>query len=44
MSAGSIVGAVLGGLAVAYAPIVFLKVLLGCVLIAAATKTIASNR
>ena len=40
MSAGSILGATLGGLAVAYAPRVFLKVLLGCVLIAAAAKTI----
>lgn len=44
MGAGSIVGAVLGGLAVAYAPVAFLKVLLGCVLIAAAGKTIASHR
>jgi uncharacterized membrane protein YfcA len=40
MSAGSIVGAILGGLAVAYAPVVFLKVLLGCVLLATAGKTI----
>lgn len=39
MGAGSIVGAVLGGLAVAYAPVAFLKVLLGCVLLAAAGKT-----
>lgn len=39
MSAGSIVGAMLGGLAVAYAPVDFLKVLLGCVLLAAALKT-----
>jgi uncharacterized protein len=39
MAAGSIVGATLGGLAVAYAPVVFLKVLLGCVLVAAAVKT-----
>ena len=39
MAAGSIVGAILGGLAVAYAPVVFLKVLLGCVLLAAAGKT-----
>ncbi len=44
MSAGSILGAVLGGLMVAYAPVGFLKVLLGCVLIAAAAKTIASER
>lgn len=39
MSAGSIMGALLGGLAVAYAPVNFLKVLLGCVLLAAALKT-----
>jgi uncharacterized membrane protein YfcA len=39
MSAGSIVGALLGGLAVAYAPVDVLKVLLGCVLLAAALKT-----
>ena len=39
MAAGSIVGATLGGLAVAYAPILFLKALLGCVLLAAAGKT-----
>jgi uncharacterized protein len=43
MSAGSILGATLGGLAVAYAPIGFLKLFLGCVLIAAATKTIANH-
>jgi uncharacterized protein len=43
MSAGSIVGATLGGLAVAYAPIGFLKLFLGCVLIAAAAKTIAGH-
>ena len=44
MSAGSIIGATVGGFAVAYAPVVFLKVFLGCVLIAAATKTLASHR
>jgi len=44
MSTGSILGAVLGGLAVAYAPTAFLKVLLGCILIAAAVKTIRSYR
>ena len=44
MSAGSIVGATLGGLAVAYAPIAFLKLFLGCVLIAAAAKTITTHR
>jgi len=41
MSAGSLIGAALGGLAVAVAPVVFLKVLLGAVLIFAAAKTIA---
>ena len=41
MAAGSIIGASLGGLAVTYAPVSFLKVLLGCVLIAAAGKTLA---
>jgi uncharacterized membrane protein YfcA len=44
MAAGSIVGAVLGGLAVAYAPVAFLKVLLGCVLLAAAAKTVLPRR
>lgn len=44
MAVGSIIGALLGGLAVAYAPITALKVLLGCVLIAAAGKTIMSHR
>jgi uncharacterized protein len=39
MAAGSIIGATLGGLAVAYAPVAFLKVLLGYVLLAAAAKT-----
>jgi hypothetical protein len=33
--------ATLGGLGVAYAPVAFLKVLLGCVLLAAAAKTFA---
>ena len=32
MSAGSILGATLGGIAVAYAPVTFLKVFLGCIL------------
>ena len=41
MVAGSMIGATLGGLAVAYAPVAFLKVLLGCVLLAAAAKTVA---
>ena len=44
MAAGSIVGATLGGMAVAYAPVTFLKVLLGCILIAAAAKTIANHK
>jgi uncharacterized membrane protein YfcA len=39
MAIGSIIGATLGGLGVAYAPVSFLKVLLGCVLLAAAGKT-----
>jgi hypothetical protein len=41
MSAGSIVGAVLGGLAVTY--VGFLKALSGCVLRATAAKTIARH-
>jgi len=44
MSAGSILGATLGGLAVAYAPVQLLKLLLGCALIAAAAKTIAAHK
>jgi len=44
MSAGSVLGATLGGAAVAYAPVTFLKVFLGCTLIVAAFKTIASHR
>jgi uncharacterized protein len=44
MAAGSIIGATLGGLAVAYAPVAFLKVLLGCVLLAAASKTAFADR
>ena len=40
VSAGSILGATLGGLAVAYASVQFPKLLLGCVLIAAAGKTV----
>lgn len=44
MSLGSIIGAALGGLAVAYAPVTLLKVILGCVLIAAAAKTILSHK
>jgi uncharacterized protein len=44
MASGSVVGATLGGLAVAYAPVSVLKVILGCVLIAAAVKTIRHQR
>jgi uncharacterized membrane protein YfcA len=44
MSAGSILGATLGGLAVAYAPVAFLKVFLGCTLIVAAVKTLARHQ
>lgn len=40
MSLGSIIGAVLGGLAVGLAPVEFLKVFLACVLLAAAGKTV----
>jgi uncharacterized protein len=43
MAGGSIVGAILGGLAVASAPILFLKVLLGCVLLAAAGRTFVNK-
>ena len=41
MAARSVIGATFGGLGVAYAPVEFLKVLLGCVLLAAAGKTFA---
>ena len=44
MAAGSILGAAIGGLMVAYAPIAVLKVVLGGVLILAAGKTIANHR
>ena len=44
MALGSIIGATLGGLAIAYAPVVFLKVLLGAVLLAAAGKTLTHER
>jgi uncharacterized membrane protein YfcA len=44
MSTGSIIGATLGGLAVSYAPVGFLKLQLGCVLILAAGKTLTSDR
>lgn len=44
MSAGSIIGATLGGLVVAYASVQFLKLLLDCVLIVAAGKTMIGHR
>jgi len=40
MAAGSIIGATLGGLALAYSPVALLKVLLGSVLLIAAAKTV----
>ena len=44
MSAGSLIGAALGGLAVGFAPVAAIKVILGSVLIAAATKVALSKR
>jgi len=44
MSLGSIIGAVIGGLAIGLAPVAFLKVFLGCVLLAAAGKMALSHR
>jgi uncharacterized membrane protein YfcA len=44
MSSGSIIGAVLGGLAIAIVPTDALKLLLGAVLIAAAGKTLLPRR
>jgi uncharacterized membrane protein YfcA len=44
MIGGSLIGAALGSLAVAFAPTLFLKVLLGMVLIVAAIKTMAASR
>jgi uncharacterized membrane protein YfcA len=44
MSAGSILGATLGGLAIAYAPVGLLKLFLGFVLITAAAKTMTAHR
>jgi uncharacterized membrane protein YfcA len=41
MAAGSVLGAALGGLAVAHAPAAVLKLVLGLVLLAAAAKTLA---
>ena len=44
MSAGSLIGAALGGLAVGFAPVAAIKVILGFVLIAAAAKVAVSKR
>ena len=44
MSFGSVIGAGLGGLAVAIVPVGSLKLLLGCVLVAAAAKTLLGRR
>jgi uncharacterized membrane protein YfcA len=43
MSLGSIIGAGVGGLLVAVAPVGALKLLLGCVLVAAAAKTLRTR-
>jgi hypothetical protein len=43
MSAGSLIGAALGGLAVGFAPVGLVKVVLGVVLIAAAAKVAISQ-
>src|SRR5712691_1566086 len=43
MSMGSVIGATAGGLAIAYAPTGLLKLVLGAVLIAAASKTLTSR-
>lgn len=44
MAIGSLIGAAIGGMAVAYAPTAFLKVFLGIVLIVAAVKTVATEK
>ena len=44
MSLGSIIGATIGGLTVAYASAVFVKLLLGGLLIAASIKTMVDHR
>lgn len=44
MVAGSLIGAAIGGAAVAYAPAGFLKALLGAVLLVAAAKTMTGTR
>ena len=43
MSAGSLMGAALGGMAVGFAPVDAIKVVLGFVLIAAAAKVAVSK-
>jgi uncharacterized membrane protein YfcA len=43
MTAGSLIGAALGGLAVGFAPVDFIKVVLGVVLIVAAAKVAISQ-
>jgi uncharacterized membrane protein YfcA len=43
MSAGSLIGAALGGLAVGFAPAVAIKAILGIVLVAAAAKVAVSK-
>lgn len=43
MSAGSLIGAVLGGMAIVVTPVALLKAVLGCVLIAAALKIVARH-
>jgi uncharacterized membrane protein YfcA len=43
MALGSIIGATLGGLGVAYAPVGFLKALLGCLLLVVSAKTITAK-
>jgi uncharacterized membrane protein YfcA len=42
-SVGSLIGAALGGLAVSFAPVGFVKIVLGVVLIAAAAKVAISQ-
>lgn len=44
MAGGSIIGTLMGGLLVAYTPVSFLKILLGCVLLVAAGKTVTHGR
>jgi uncharacterized protein len=43
MSAGSLIGAALGGMTVGFAPVGVIKLILGLVLIAAATKVVVSR-